>query len=86
MATMNISLPDEMKSWVENQVGAKYGNTSDFVRDLVRKEQERQDYVAWLNGEIEKGLASESIEMTEEEAFAYVNERVSGIRDQEGAD
>jgi antitoxin ParD1/3/4 len=81
MATMNISLPDEMKAWVENQVGAKYGNTSDFVRDLFRKEQERQAYSAWMNSEIEKGLASENVEMTVEEAFAYVNARAAKMRE-----
>lgn len=42
MATMNISLPDAMKQWVEAQVQTgRYANSSDVVRDLVRKEQER---------------------------------------------
>lgn len=37
MATMNISLPESMKSWIESQVKTgKFGNTSDFMRDLVR--------------------------------------------------
>lgn len=42
MATMNISLPDAMKQWVEAQVeSGRYANSSDVVRDLVRREQER---------------------------------------------
>ena len=42
MATMNVSLPDAMKEWVEQQVETgRYANSSDVVRDLVRKEQER---------------------------------------------
>ncbi|GAB5430179.1 MAG: type II toxin-antitoxin system ParD family antitoxin [Devosia indica] len=42
MATMNISLPDAMKQWVEAQVETgRYANSSDVVRDLVRREQER---------------------------------------------
>jgi antitoxin ParD1/3/4 len=73
MATMNISLPDEMKSWVENQVGAKYGNTSDFVRDLVRNEQERQEYIAYLNHAIDEGVASGFVELSVKEAFEHVN-------------
>lgn len=40
MATMNVSLPDPMKDWVEAQVkGGKYANSSDYVRDLIRQDQ-----------------------------------------------
>ncbi len=37
MATMNISLPDEMRAYVEGQVATGYfGNASDFIRHLIR--------------------------------------------------
>ena len=40
MATMNVSLPDPMKEWVEEQtVSGKYSNASDYVRDLIRRDQ-----------------------------------------------
>ena len=40
MATMNISLPDAMKAWVETQVKTgKYANASDYMRDLIRRAQ-----------------------------------------------
>ena len=43
MATMNVSLPDPMKNWVETQAkSGRYGNASDYVRDLIRRDQERQ--------------------------------------------
>lgn len=36
MGTMNISLPDPMKSWVEDQAkSGRYANSSDYVRDLI---------------------------------------------------
>jgi len=39
MATMNISLPDQMKNWVEQCVqSGRYANTSDYVRDLIRRD------------------------------------------------
>ncbi len=39
MATMNVSLPDQMKSWVEECVqSGRYANASDYVRDLIRKD------------------------------------------------
>lgn len=43
MATMNVSLPDEMRSFVEDQVDAgRYGSTSEYVRALVRQDHDRQ--------------------------------------------
>jgi antitoxin ParD1/3/4 len=37
MATMNISLPDEMKAMVEQRVrSGLYANASDYIRDLIR--------------------------------------------------
>ena len=47
MATMNVSLPDAMKAWVEKQAGTgRYSNASDYVRDLIRRDQERADKIA----------------------------------------
>jgi antitoxin ParD1/3/4 len=43
MSTMNGSLPDELKSCVDEQVGAGgYGSTSEYVRDLIRRDKDRQ--------------------------------------------
>lgn len=59
MATMNISVPDPMKDWVLAQVetGA-YANTSDYVRDLIRKDQEQRSQIAALQKAITEGLES----------------------------
>ena len=43
MSTMNVSLPDEMRSFVEEQVDAgRYGSSSEYVRALIRRDQDRQ--------------------------------------------
>lgn len=43
MSTMNISLPASLKSYVDEQVVQRgYGTSSEYVRDLIRKDQERQ--------------------------------------------
>ncbi len=43
MTTMNVSLPSELKAFVDNQTEqGGYGSTSEFVRDLIRREQDRQ--------------------------------------------
>ena len=41
MASMNISLPDELKSFVDEQVARRHGTTSEYVRDLIRRDLER---------------------------------------------
>lgn len=59
MATMNVSLPDPMKTWVERQaVDGQYSNASDYVRHLIRKDQERQQALAQLQSAITEGLES----------------------------
>ena len=64
MATMNVSLPDAMKEWVEGQAGTgRYSNASDYVRDLIRRDQsETEDEQRWLrelDASIERGLEDE---------------------------
>jgi len=49
MSTMNISLPDTMKSFVDDQVSQRgYGTSSEYVRELIRKDQDRQHLRALL--------------------------------------
>jgi antitoxin ParD1/3/4 len=44
---MNISLPDPMKSRVEDQAkSGRYANTSDYVRDLIRRDRLRHEAIA----------------------------------------
>ncbi|GLS00476.1 antitoxin protein parD-4 [Brevundimonas denitrificans] len=59
MATMNISLPDQMKAWVEEQTrSGRYGNSSDVVRDLIRREQVRAEKIAHMQRLVDEGRAS----------------------------
>lgn len=59
MATMNISLPQAMKDWVEAQVATgRYANASDVMRDLVRREQDRAAALEDLMREVQKGIDS----------------------------
>ena len=53
---MNVSLPDELKDFVDDRVGQSgYGSTSEYVRDLIRRDRERQH----LRHLIVEGLESE---------------------------
>lgn len=59
MATMNFSLPDPMKDWVEAQVKTgRYSNASDYVRDLIRKEKARTDKIAEMQRFVDDGITS----------------------------
>lgn len=59
MATMNISLPDQMKAWVEAQsADGRYSNSSDYVRDLIRREQIKAEKIANMQRLVDEGLAS----------------------------
>jgi antitoxin ParD1/3/4 len=52
---MNISLPDSLKDFVDEQVNERgYGTSSEYVRELIRKDQDRLK----LRGILLKGAAS----------------------------
>lgn len=43
MGTMNISLPESLKAFVDEQVTQRgYGTSSEYVRELIRRDQDRQ--------------------------------------------
>lgn len=57
MASMNVSVPDPMRDWVQRRIDSgQYASVSDYVRDLIRRDQtqaeERQALVeALVQGE-----------------------------------
>jgi antitoxin ParD1/3/4 len=59
MATMNISLTDKLKSFVEAKVeSGDYGNASEYFRDLIRKQQAHEEAVAEIQILLDEGEAS----------------------------
>jgi antitoxin ParD1/3/4 len=59
MAQMNISLPDALKNWAEARVAeGRYSSTSDYVRDLIRRDAERDLAREQLQAAVDKGRAS----------------------------
>ena len=56
--TMSFALPESMREYIDNRVATgNYGNTSEYIRDLVRRDQEEQAKKR-LRDLIEEGLAS----------------------------
>lgn len=71
MAQMNISVPDGLKGWADKRVSeGRYSSTSDYVRDLIRRDQEGAEYAVWVQARIDEGLASETLD---EDAFEVVD-------------
>ena len=77
MATMNVSLPDMMKDWVETQVnGGRYSNVSDYIRDLIRREQERIDKLITLQNLITEGVQSGISQHSMEEVLEIARKKI----------
>lgn len=78
MSTMNISLPQDMKAFVDEQVAKRgYGTSSEYVRDLIRREQDRQQ----LRRLILDGMASGAGQVAEREYFDSLRDRIRGRAD-----
>jgi len=70
---MNISLPEALKSFVDEQVaGRGYGTSSEYVRELIRADQDRQR----LRNLLLEGAASPATEAAGESYFSSLRDRV----------
>jgi antitoxin ParD1/3/4 len=76
MAQMNVSLPEGLKAWAESRVAeGRYSSTSDYVRDLMRKDQEDAEKLRALRAAIQEGLDSPEIDTTVEDIIAEARAR-----------
>jgi len=75
MATMNISLPDKMKNWVEESVqSGLYANASDYVRDLIRQDHQK---MAALRQALIEGENSGAAHEFDLEAFIHTKKQTA---------
>lgn len=59
MASMNVSIPESMHLWVEQQANSgRYANASDYVCQLIRRDQERTAKIAHIQALVTEGLGS----------------------------
>jgi antitoxin ParD1/3/4 len=73
MGTMNISLPDALKRFVDEQVAARgYGTSSEYVRELIRKDRDRRH----LRGLLLEGAESAPAAPADETFFDGLREQV----------
>ncbi|ARO33877.1 addiction module antidote protein (plasmid) [Rhizobium sp. NXC14] len=71
---MNISLPDNLKHFVDQQVaGRGYGTSSEYVRELIRRDRDRQQ----LRNLLLEGASSETTEPIDASYFDSLRERAT---------
>lgn len=81
MSRLTISMPDQMNDWVEAQIAAgRYGNVSEYFRDLVRRDQEhREAAIGELRDLMERaeksGLSERSVAEVMEAARAEARQK-----------
>ena len=79
MATMNISLPDQLKARAEAKArGGHYSNVSDYVRDLIRRDLARQSAAVELQALIDEGFASGPVQPFD--IAGYIAEKAAGFK------
>ena len=75
MSTMNISLPQALKAFVDEQVaGGGYGTSCEYVRELICRDQDRKQ----LRGQLLEGASSALTAPVNESYFDGLRDRVRG--------
>ena len=64
MQSMNISLPDPLKQFVDAQIAqGRYSSVSEYVRELIRADEKRKA-AEWLDVKLKEGLSSAEAVLT----------------------
>ena len=65
MTRKTITITDKMDDWVKGQVeSGKYGNDSEYFRDLIRKDQSKGDNLETLRNLLVEGEQSGSSDLS----------------------
>ena len=73
MTTMNISLPQSLRAFIDSQVASRgYGTSSEYVRELIRKDQDVQR----LRDLLLEGVESPPSGVADKAYFDTLSERI----------
>ena len=79
MQSMNISLPDPLKQFVDGQIAlGRYSSVSEYVRELIRAD-EKQKAGAQLEAKLLEGLNSAESELTPADWIAIRKEALEQV-------
>ena len=74
MSTMNISLPEALKDFIDQQVSSRgFGTSSEYVRELIRKDQER----LYLRGLLLAGASTQPTAAVDAAYFTALRDRIN---------
>ena len=80
MQTMNISLPDPLKRFVDHQIAeGRYSSVSEYIRELIR-EDEKHKAQERLEALLLEGLESEESELTREDLAGIRKEALARLK------
>jgi antitoxin ParD1/3/4 len=78
MATMNISITDAMRAWVEAKVAAgDYATASDCLRDLIRQRMDYEAKLASLREQVREGVESGPSDQSWQEIIGEARGRIA---------
>jgi len=76
MPQMSVSIPDPLKEWCEAQVKTgRYASASDYLRDLIRHDQERNQGKAEVQKMLDDAIASGVSSRSLDEIFALAKQK-----------
>ena len=82
MASMNISLPGPMRDWVEQQMkSGRYDNASEYMRDLIRHDQDRASKIEAMQRLVDEAMASEDSSKSLAEIRAIARQKAGTTTD-----
>lgn len=77
MSTMNISLPDELKQFVDQRIESEgYGTSSEYMRELIRRDRDRAQFRQYVLD----GLQSPLLGRIDARYFESLHQRVQKHR------
>jgi antitoxin ParD1/3/4 len=82
MTTMNISLPDDLRAFIEAEITREgYASASEYLRDLIRDAQ-RRNAKRELEAKLAEGLQGAPTKMTREDWQAIEREAMDGLAEE----
>lgn len=82
MTHHTVSMPPALQAWVDARLAeGAYADVADYLRDLVRRDQQAMEETRWVREAIEEGLASEVLDQDPREIIAEILAEDPDFRD-----
>lgn len=80
MVTMNVSLSEDAKDWVDEQARTeRYDTPADYVRDLIERDRVRHAKIQAMQARVDEALASGDSEHGMSEILEIARARASAL-------